>query len=1138
MATVRRLQVLLYWLFLFQHSVFAQVFLPIPGTEGKEIRSIQELGGAVWLQTNEGAYRWANGNAALVEGTERKVVRVIQELGGAVWLRTNEGAYRWANGTATLVEGTEGKGIGNIQELGGVVWLQTGDGVYWWANGKATLVKGTEGNYIKRIQELSGAVWIPTGEGAYRWANGKATIVEGTEGKKIGRIEEIGGAVWLQMTAGVCRWANGKATLVEGTEGKRFGRIEEIGGAVWLRTAGGVYRWANGKATLVEGTEGKRFGRIEEIGGAVWLQMAGGVYRWANGKAILVEGTEGNRFWRIQESGNAVWLRTTKRAYRWANGKTTLVEGTGGKRIGSIQELGGAVWLPTTGGMFWWTNGKAALVEGTEGKEIRSFLKIGDAVWIYTSGGVFRWTNGKATLVEGTEGKGVGRIQELGGAVWLQTDEGAYRWANGKTTLVEGTEGKGVGSIQEIGGLVWLQTDEGAYRWANGKTTLVEGTEGKGVDSIQEIGDAVWLSTNEGAYRWANGKTTLVEGTEGKGIDTIQEIGDAVWLQTTGGVYRWANGKAALVEGTEGKGTFSIQDLGGDVFFTTEDEDAFVIFEAASLSFTPPKINLSGPLVPQFNYQGLPHRVQNPNLVAIVTTSEEQFKRDKNDMKTWQYPDRINVELKPGWNRLHWFVKDRWGNWNEGVHPVWIWPRGKALAILGGTFWLVLLLLILLLAPHVTYCHQLLMNPFLRKVGSFGLVPLFISVFPPCRRHLLKRYHRAIRGEGDFAQWRDRFIIPEDRFLPNRFGADLDRSRALFLQGQSGIGKTSFLQFLSYRYAAGVIDRPKRGVPVFVPLKIYQQSKPEEMVLEQLEKYGLLTDTSLNNWLLKQGGFLIFFDGLNEIDDPAKRLAVSKFIDRYRLVNCFVVSSQKTYTDFKLQEVPLVRLTRDKILAFLQAGLENEDPEAITADFDASMWTLYGIPHNLEMGIRVWRSRRRFPANHQELFGAVLDPIYDRWQEAGEGSYTATLEAHAFHMISTGEHRFDPTKTLPAGIRQALLENKILVQRNEQVLFVHDLVRASLAARYLQREWRTVCQAADLTLNQNWLPMLEPLTAVLDKAECRELTFLVLEKSVDLARDVFKHLHQNYPDKCRSWKSEFEARLGAALTREDTRAPE
>ncbi len=397
----------------------------------------------------------------------------------------------------------------------------------------------------------------------------------------------------------------------------------------------------------------------------------------------------------------------------------------------------------------------------------------------------------------------------------------------------------------------------------------------------------------------------------------------------------------------------------------------------------------------------------------------------------------------------------------------------------------------------------------------------------------MKRYFRALQQEADFNRWRQGFIIPEDRFIPAQFGAELAESRALFLQGRSGIGKTSYFQFLMFRYALGDVGAPRSVVPVFVPLRIYQHAKPEEMVLSQLEKYGLLTDKSLNEVLLKHGGFLIFFDGLNEIDDPKKRLAISRFIDKSRLVNFYVVSSQGPDVDFDSKEVRLSTLSPGKIEEFIETRLDAASAQAITKQFDETMKEIYAIPKNLEIGLEVWKSEQSMPKSLKALYLGVMEPINKIWEEEGEARFISILRSHAFQMIRGGEHRFDAAKTLPDEIRQTLVEAKILVQREQQYLFDHDLVRAALAALHLRSEWRDVLADTDLRLNQNWLAMLELMLEDLDDSEFRGVAYLILAKSLPLARQLFKYAHRNFPDKCRNWRSEFEAELGAATLREE-----
>jgi hypothetical protein len=114
--------------------------------------------------------------------------------------------------------------------------------------------------------------------------------------------------------------------------------------------------------------------------------------------------------------------------------------------------------------------------------------------------------------------------------------------------------------------------------------------------------------------------------------------------------------------------------------------------------------------------------------------------------------------------------------------------------------------------------------------GYFNLVPIVITVLPPVRLHVLRRYIHELSNDKTLAAWKDRFVVPEDRFLPLRFLELVGQHRKIYLRGQSGIGKMSFFKFLVSTQLANAAKRQplRKMVPVFLPLSRYKGCKPQK----------------------------------------------------------------------------------------------------------------------------------------------------------------------------------------------------------------------------------------------------------------------------------------------------------------------
>jgi len=211
--------------------------------------------------------------------------------------------------------------------------------------------------------------------------------------------------------------------------------------------------------------------------------------------------------------------------------------------------------------------------------------------------------------------------------------------------------------------------------------------------------------------------------------------------------------------------------------------------------------------------------------------------------------------------------------------------------------YILLILLLIILAPYIEFCQQLLMNPWVRKYGSFGLIPIILSVFPPARQHLLRRYFRRLTKEKEFSDIQPTFVIPGNEFDPNALGTLLLEERKLLLLGQTGIGKTFYFEYLTGYYARNNNTPPAGAIPIFLPLARYKGDVPENIYTAQLSAFGQLSDRELNSWFLQKGGFLFFIDGLNEVDE-ATRHRISAFVDQHSKTNYFCISSQQMYPEF------------------------------------------------------------------------------------------------------------------------------------------------------------------------------------------------------------------------------------------------
>lgn len=214
--------------------------------------------------------------------------------------------------------------------------------------------------------------------------------------------------------------------------------------------------------------------------------------------------------------------------------------------------------------------------------------------------------------------------------------------------------------------------------------------------------------------------------------------------------------------------------------------------------------------------------------------------------------------------------------------------------------WLVALVLF---AALLLNTRQLRIGSFV--VGSFGLGSFGdfaldwiygrVTVSKFYRRYSLRNYQRALLKQNwklsapfkaqSPAELREFYVRPKLHSLDKNeslepVGAMLDY-RPLVILGAPGSGKTTLLRFLTQTFAAGGFrELPDEPVPVLI--EIHNRPSPEQDLTKHVRR--VLTgsgfpegDTFMR--YLRQGKFILLFDGLDEVEDEDRRRWVSGIQD-------------------------------------------------------------------------------------------------------------------------------------------------------------------------------------------------------------------------------------------------------------------
>lgn len=948
--------------------------------------------------------------------------------------------------------------------------------------------------------------------------------------------------------------------------------IKGTGDFVWVGTKDGVYKVSKGddKAVPINIKDGL-FGdlniihteyneyRIMEIGDFVWVAtnyeiykvdkkadeaiLIGSNIKWVyevygrkNNKAIPIIIGRVNE---IKEIDDFVWVGTEAGLYKIAKGgdKAIPIGGIKGK-VHRIKDVGYFVWVRTDDRVYKITKGedKAIPIGGIKGK-VYGIKEIGDFVWVRTNNGAYKVAKGedKAIPIGNIEG-GVYEIKEVEGSVWIRTKHGVYKVCKGedKAILIEYIEGR-VDEIKEIGDFVWIATNNRVYKVTKGENKTISIVNSKGsVYEIKEIDDFVWIRTSDGLYKVAkraNGENKAISFSNIKGsVNKIEEIGDFVWVSTYEGLYRLEKGISISVEVVEEDSWWKqiIQKVTGKYIFISGNVNAKVEYKRISDGYDP--------YGKDFPREFLV--IMEDTLEKIKTAKEkaaEQIASGKIDR--YYVPLERNIfPLDVGTKAIYYSIRDKWGNTFYGaIGDLIVVPGPLVVSVSIFSLWLLLFLILFICAPYSNCCHDIMMNPWLRTYGSFGLLPLLMSVFPFIRQHILKRYLKTIRNDEDFARWQKQYVIPTSEFQPNNFGMQLKEHRKLFLSGQSGIGKTSYFKYLTGYCALNKNNHllPDKAIPVFMPLYRYREDGLKQIFHAQLQNYGRIMDEELTEWFLKQGGFIIFIDGLNEIEEK-NRNNVNSFIDKHWQANYLCISSHEYFKEFSwIEEIKLAALGKDEINKLLHYHLGDKKAEEVISKFNDVNYELCTIPQNLEFAIELVRQNKALPPSRLGLYEAVMAPILDTWIKDGFTNYSTLLYFRAYEMLSSMNQFIDNgDKSLPGRILERFGEKKLIISSGKHYYFQHDLIKAYLASKYFISNWRRLLEQQEF-VDSNWVSMLEMvLLDFKNPDEIRDLLYIMISKNKQMAGDLFKLMQKAEPKLCQNWADDFKLKFGNAMLNE------
>lgn len=227
------------------------------------------------------------------------------------------------------------------------------------------------------------------------------------------------------------------------------------------------------------------------------------------------------------------------------------------------------------------------------------------------------------------------------------------------------------------------------------------------------------------------------------------------------------------------------------------------------------------------------------------------------------------------------------------------------------------------------------------------------------------------------------------------------RNKNLFILGKPGAGKTTFLKYIAVQAAEPdkpVIDK----VPIFISLKRWADCGAELLpfIEEQFDKCDFPAARPFVEELLKSGGAIVLFDGLDEVNQEGGQrdkqiLAINNFIEKYDrtqcLITCRLAASDYSFEQFTYVEI--ADFTPKQIETFVGNWFRNNEgekdeeiSERFLAEFqredNKGLRDLARTPLLLTLLCLSFNETLTFPQRRVEIYKEALDALLKKWDSS------------------------------------------------------------------------------------------------------------------------------------------------------------
>jgi len=362
--------------------------------------------------------------------------------------------------------------------------------------------------------------------------------------------------------------------------------------------------------------------------------------------------------------------------------------------------------------------------------------------------------------------------------------------------------------------------------------------------------------------------------------------------------------------------------------------------------------------------------------------------------------------------------------------------------------------------------------------------------------------------------------------------------RKLVITGDPGAGKTTALSYLNMIFARNAfksVDFDGSKIPILI--KLYQyQGDIYALIAASLKALGLNANPNSLMKALGKGGFILLFDGLNEIPLPMYRQAVESFHSMHeRFTNNKYIYTSRSYNYNDELAIPIVKinlLDPESIIEFADRYLDYFKETSVTGkDFfnrlDSKIKEVVRNPLMLLMLLKIYissdKDNRHIPKNRSLVYEEFVSQTLNNW-ETVEGriergnrfTYDQKIKALseiAFYMqnaqiVSSAKNdvlAFVRTLSDFSSYEEALLEelfsNRMLEINNGTVAFSHQSFQEFFAAKSLRLDFLTGVDISYTFDTPGWEETIILLSGLIDNSSVLVFDH-IMDKNLYLAGEA------------------------------------